>query len=223
MKKKEVFVVVLILALTEIHIYSQDQNEVVKFNAGADFYSSYIFRGTRFGSSPALQPAVKLTSGNLTTGVWGSFDASGYSEVDPYFSYSLPFGLTLGLTDYYFPDEPLFDVTEEDGSHAFEINGGFSKWGLTLGANYIINEAGGAGSAGGDMYFQAGFSFTSLNIFVGAGDGWHTSDGEFDFCNIGIGTGKEIAITEKFSIPVTGLVIVNPDREQLFVVVGFSF
>jgi hypothetical protein len=73
------------------------------------------------------------------------------------------------------------------------------------------------------MYFQAGYSFTYFNLFVGAGDGWHTSDGEFALCNVGIGTSKTIKLTETFSIPVIGQVILNPEKEQLFVVVGFSF
>ena len=34
---------------------------------------------------------------------------------------------------------------------------------------YIVNEAGGAASAGGDMYFQAGYAFKDFNLFAGAG------------------------------------------------------
>ena len=74
-----------------------------------------------------------------------------------------------------------------------------------------------------DMYFQAGYAFKYFNIFLGAGDGWHTSDGEFALCNLGIGTSKVIKITDTFAIPVNGQVILNPEREQLYVVVGFSF
>jgi hypothetical protein len=58
---------------------------------------------------------------------------------------------------------------------------------------------------------------------VGAGNGWHTSDGEFKLCNLGIGTTKTIIVSDNFSIPVTGQVILNPDREQLFLVIGFTF
>jgi hypothetical protein len=94
---------------------------------------------------------------------------------------------------------------------------------MSLSANYIVNEAGGIASAGGDMYFQAGYAFKYFNIFVGAGNGWHTSDGDFNLCNLGIGTTKEIKITDSFSIPVIGQVILNPEKEQLYVVVGFSF
>ncbi|HEX2921401.1 MAG TPA: TorF family putative porin [Bacteroidales bacterium] len=202
---------------------TQAQEEGHKFTAGVDLYSNYVFRGTRFGTGPAVQPSVKFVSGGLTAGVWGSFDAAGYAEADPYVSYAFPFGLSLGVTDYYYPGQELFDVSEATGSHAFEVNSGFSKGGFSLSANYIINKSGGAASAGGDLYFQAGYTVSNVNIFAGAGDGWHTSDGEFNLCNIGIGTSKTITVTDSFSIPVSGLVIVNPEREQLFVVVGVSF
>jgi len=156
-------------------------------------------------------------------GVWGAFDANGYSEVDPYVSYSFPFGLTLGLTDYYSPALPLFaKTTDSTGSHALELNAGFTVGGLSLSANYIVNEAAGIASAGGDMYFQAGYAFSQFSIFVGAGDGWYTTDGEFAVCNIGIGTTKEIKITDTFSVPVNGQIIMNPEREALYLVIGFS-
>jgi len=203
----------------------QGQEEVAKsgFSVGADLYSNYIWRGTKYGKGPSVQPTVKYFNGGLTVGVWGSFDASGYAETDPYISYTLPAGLSFGLTDYYYPGLPVFDVSDTAGSHALEINAGFARGGLTLAANYIVNQAGGAGSAGGDMYYQAGYSFKNFNIFMGAGNGWHTSDGNFAICNVGIGTTKSITLSDRFSIPVAGQIILNPEKEQLFVVVGFSF
>jgi hypothetical protein len=214
---------VLILLTTVTGVNAQDEEKKSNFSVGADFYTSYIWRGTRYGQGPSLQPSVKFAKGGFTVGVWGSFDANGYSETDPYISYTLPFGLSLGLTDYYYPGLDLFETSKADGSHALEMNAGFTTGGLTLNGNYIFNEAGGAGSAGSDMYFQAGYAFSNVSLFVGAGNGWHTSDGEFALCNVGIGATKEIQITDKFSIPVNGQVIMNPDRKQLYVVVGFSF
>lgn len=193
------------------------------FNPGLDIYSSYIFRGTRYGTGPSFQPNFKISGQSLTAGVWGAFDATGYAEADPYITYAFPFGLTIGITDYYYPDLKLFDTSVETGSHALELNLGFTVKGFSLSANYIVNEAGGIGSSGGDKYFQAGYSFSSFNIFLGGGDGWHTSDGNFNICNIGIGAVKQINITEKFAIPLTGQVIINPEREQLFVVAGLTF
>ncbi len=215
---------VILLALTTVAVSAQEaeEKEGPSFSTGVDIYTNYVWRGSKLGTGPSIQPSVKFTAGGLTIGVWGAFDASGYSEADPYISYAFPFGLSLGVTDYYYPSLPLFETSDTAGSHALELNAGYAIGGLSLSANYIVNEAGGAASAGGDLYFQAGYAFDAFSIFLGAGDGWHTTDGEFDICNIGIGTTKEIKITDTFSVPVTGQVVVNPEREQLMIVVGFS-
>lgn len=224
MKKKVLFFagLVSLLVLTQTNLRAQDEEKSSSFSVGTDIVSNYIWRGTKF-SGPSMQPTVKFATGGLTLGVWGSFDVTGYAEADPYISYSFPFGLSLGVTDYYYPGLKLFDVSTATGSHALELNSGFTAGGLSLSANYIINEAGGAASAGGDTYFQAGYAFSSFNLFVGAGNGWHTSNGNFNVCNIGLGTSKEIVLSDSFSIPVSGQIIVNPEREALYVVIGFSF
>jgi len=212
----------MVMELLPVQVSAQDEQSS-KLTVNADLYSNYIWRGSKLGTGPAFQPSVKFSDGGLTIGVWGSFDARGYSETDPYISFSFPFGLSLGITDYYLPDLDLFEISEAEGSHAMELNGGFSKGGFSLSANYIINEAGGIASAGGDKYFQIGYSFKNVSLFAGAGDGWHTIDGGFDLCNIGLSTSKMINITDTFSIPVCGQVIFNPDRGKLFVVAGLSF
>ena len=218
MKKKITLIAFILLALSTFQVNAQDE-KTSPFTVGADFYSNYIWRGTKL-AGPSFQPTVKFNTGGLTLGVWGSFDAAGYDEVDPYISYAFKNGLSIGVTDYFFPSTG--GSFTADSANAYEINVGFTTGGLTLSANYIINEAKTALSIGEDKYFQAGYAFTNFNISVGAGDGWHTSDNEFNVCHVGIGTGKVIKITESFSIPVTGQVIFNPDRNQLFVVAGFS-
>jgi len=233
MKKILMITASVLLLITFIpSVNAQEDEEASKWNAGLDIYSSYIWRGSKFGTGPAFQPSVKFTTGGLTVGVWGSFDAAGYTEADPYISYSFPFGLSLGITDYYYPTHAdstgamtgsdFSDFDKATTYHALEINGGYTFKGLSLSANYILNESGGALSSGGDLYFQAGYAFSNFNISVGAGNGWHTSDTEFNVCNINLGTSKTIEISEKFSIPVNGSIIYNPDRNQLFVVVGIS-
>ncbi len=192
------FTGVLAGLLISTGLKAQDEESPSKFSAGADLYSNYVWRGTKLGTGPAVQPTVKFVTGGLTVGVWGSFDAHGYTETDPYISYAFKFGLSLGMTDYYYPGLEFFDVSDSTGSQAFEINAGYTIKGLSLSANYIVNEAGGAASAGGDKYFQAAYAFKHFNIFLGAGDGWHTSDGDFAICNVGIGTTKEIKITDSF-------------------------
>jgi hypothetical protein len=215
------FMIVSLFLATNIMAQEEDEKQS-KFSAGADLYSSYVWRGSKLGTGPAFQPSVKFATGGLTIGAWGSFDAAGYMESDLYASYEFGFGLSLGITDYYYPDYDFFDVSDTTGAHAFELNAGYSVAGLSLSANYILNKAGGAASAGGDMYFQAGYAFKNVDIFLGAGNGWHTSDGKFMICNVGVGTGRTIKITDKFEITVSGQLIFNPEKEKMYAVVGFS-
>lgn len=218
MKKKITLLFFALFAICTMSVNAQEESKS-SFTAGADFYSNYVWRGSLFGQGPAFQPTVKFTSGIFTAGVWGSFDASGYAEADPYFSLAIPGGISLGMTNYYYPRLGSF---ASDSTSAYEINLGYATGGLSLSANYILNKASVAGSAGNDKYFQASYAFKNVSLTVGAGDGWHTSDGKFNVCNIALGTGKEIKITDSFSIPVTGQVIFNPQKNQLFMVVGFS-
>ena len=222
---RSILLAVLVFMLST-PLYSQDE-ETSPFNTGADFYSSYIWRGTKLGTGPAVQPVLEFSSGFFTSGAWGSFDFSGYQEVDLYLSFSLPSGFSVGITDYYSPDLKYFDYSAASGSHAFELNLAFAGERLSFEADYILNEAGGIGSAGNDLYLQAGFSFRYFSLFAGAGNGWLLNDPEADtgkikLCNIGLEVSRSLRITDTFEIPVLGQLIFNPDMEQLFLVVGFS-
>lgn len=212
------------LVMVPVNLKAQEEKSS-PFDVGGDLVSSYLWRGTKFGTGPAIQPYLSFAVGGFEIGGWGSycFTSNEGAEADLYLSYGFDFGLSIGLTDYYFPGTEYFDYSTESGAHAFEINLGYEIKGLSIAANYILNEAGSAGSAGGDMYFELGYGFSYFSLFAGAGDGWHTSDGEFNVCNFGISAAKDIEITDKFSLPVSGSLIWNPEKEQFHVVVGVSF
>ena len=190
-----------------------------EFSTSLDIYSSYIWRGAKLGSGPAFQPGVEFSAGGLALGAWGSVNASDAEafEMDLYASYSLgPVSLTV--TDYYFGGS-YFDYSEAGSIHFIEPLASVSLGDLSLTAAYMF----GAGFSSGDTYLEAAYSFGSFDLTVGAGDGQYTSDGEFMVCNVGIGTSKEIKITDSFSLPVSGAVILNPSTEGFFVTVGVSF
>jgi len=230
MKRNDLFggLLTLLIAsilVSPINLNAQDKEKPSPFNIGGDLVSSYVWRGTKYGNGPAIQPYLELALGNFSIGGWGSycFTSNEAAEADLYLSYGFDFGLSIGLTDYYFPGTEYFDYSTENGSHAFEINLGYELGGFSIAANYILNEAGSAGSAGNDLYFEAAYGFEYFSLFAGAGDGWHTSNGEFMFCNLGISAEKEIKITDSFSLPLSGALIWNPEREQFNIVLGVSF
>ena len=207
---------VLVLTLLISVSGSKEAAAQVEVSTGMDLYSTYVWRGVAY-SGPSWQPYVDLAVGDLTIGAWGSQGYDGFQEMDLYISYSLG-DLSAGLTSYYYPGSNW----TEDGSQAYEVNLGYSLGSISIGANYILNEAESAGSDGGDMYFELGYSGSAADIFIGAGDGWHSSTTDFGLVNIGVTKSKDIIITESFSIPLTGAVIYNPDSEQLYILAGIS-
>lgn len=214
-------VVVTVMVAMTLDLKTAKAQEI---SPGVDLVSTYVWRGVAY-SGPSIQPYVEFSSGGFALGAWGSqgidgiiaseVSSNGFQEMDLYASYSFDFGLSVGVTDYYYPGTPFF----EDFAHAFELNVGLSAGDLSLSGNYIFA---GEGSVGDDMYFELGYSAGAADLFIGGGDGWHTSDGDFDLVNIGIGTSKEIPITDSFSLPVSGSVILNPHTEQFYIVAGIS-
>jgi len=213
MKKKITLVVFTLLAICTLNVKAQ-------WSAGADVVSSYVWRGSKAGAF-SIQPTIKYTDGGFSIGAWGSGDITtgAPQEADLFATYAFKSGLSIGLTDYHYNVDTLSLFGKN--VHAFEANLGYTVGKLSLSGNYIFNSA--SGSIGDDKYFEAGYQFASAKLFVGAGDGWYTKDGSFQICNIGVSTTKTIKITDSFSIPFTGSVIVNPDKEQIFYVVAMSF
>ncbi|NOR33391.1 MAG: hypothetical protein GQ579_01790 [Bacteroidales bacterium] len=220
------------MLISPMKLNAQDEETASLFDVGLDFVSSYIWRGTKFGTGPAVQPSIELATGGFAVGGWGNynFTADEGAEADICLSYSFKFGLSIGVTDYYFPGTEFFDFSTENGAQAFEVNLGYEYKGFLAAANYFINEAGGAGNEGGDLYFELGYGFKYFAIHFGAGNGWHTvedennpNEADFNICNIGISSSKDIKITESFSLPLFGAVILNPDTKQFHVVAGVSF
>jgi len=154
----------------------------------------FIWRGSKLGTGPAFQPTIDFTTGGLSIGVWGSFDGCRIYGIWPL--RFLQFSVRPDVRGYWllFIGFLIYSISRNTtGSHALELSAGIwirRTW--TFSANYIINEAGGVGSYGGDMYFQAGYAFEHVeNLFLGAGNGWYTSDGEcWLLCNVGLGTGN---------------------------------
>ena len=209
------FNLLTIVALMSTNIsYSQD--------FGADLVSSYVWRGTQFGSGAHIQPYMDLGSGNLTGGVWGSFATSalgGGNELDLWVSYD--FGpLALTLTNYTFPGE---GGTYLEGEGLFngdytEVAASTSLGGVDLSAGYFTElEA---------LYVELGFSTGAIDIAVGYADdmatAWYAGGGS-GLVNMSFSGSKDISITESYSLPVFGSFIINPEAETAFLVFGISF
>ncbi|MTI88678.1 MAG: hypothetical protein FH748_11995 [Balneolaceae bacterium] len=187
---------------------------------GADVVSRYVWRGTDFGNAPAVQPYMEVTSGDFTIGAWGSYELSantGGTEADLYISYSID-DFSIGITDYYFPSVfapgNYFDFED---SHTYELNLGYGIDDFSISANYYF-----AGNANDDLYFEATYAVSNVELFAGIGNESYSTTGDFEFVNFGLTTSKDIKISDEFSLPVFSSFILNPDSERIFLLFGFS-
>ena len=209
------FTLLTIVALFSTNIsYSQD--------FGADLVSSYVWRGTQFGSGSHIQPYMDLESGNLSGGIWGSFPTSakgGGNELDLWMSYD--FGpLALTITNYTFPGEGgVYSKGEGlfNGDYT-ELSASTSIGGVDLSAGYFTEvEA---------LYIELGTSIGAVDVALGYGDDSADAfyaDGESGLINMSFSGSKDIQITDNYSLPVFGSFIVNPKAETAFLVFGISF
>jgi len=227
--KKTLLIAASMLFLVTILTPSVKAQEV---DAGLDIYSSYVWRGIKFGEGAAFQPWVEFSAGGFALGAWGSYCVSDNeaAEADLYASYGFDLGevgsLSFTLTDYYFPGTTGDPVAWSDGdNHFFEPMVGLGLGPVSFSAAYMFYDgAGKDADASGDLYLEAAVTAGPVDITLGGGNGAYSmkSDAGFDICNIGISTSKEIKITDSFSLPLSGAVILNPSYDSFHIVVGIS-
>jgi len=216
----------------------------LEFNAGADFVSRYIWRGSDFGQSPSIQPSLSMGIAGFEAGFWGAYTFSNNShdadELDAWISYTVDIKNSVSLstivTDYYFPNAGLrysnynnYDNANGSGAHTIEVGlsiGGAEKFPITVAAYMNVYN-----DEGNNIYFQADYPVevenVGLDFFVGgtAGSkenpGYYNSD-SFTMINIGLTATKEIKISDEFSLPVFVSYILNPKVDISHLVFGIS-
>lgn len=184
---------------------------------GADLVSRYVWRGTDFGNSVSIQPALSYTIGGLEIGAWASYALadSGSNENDFYLTYSIG-DLGITLTDYYYPEKmDAFNYSDEDGIHMLEASVSYSMGSFSMLAGYFFS-----GDPDNSMYLEAGYEIytkddTGASLIVGAGDGTYVeNDDKLNVVHIGIS-----ASSGSLSVSY----IVNPQAETNYLVFGYSF
>jgi hypothetical protein len=214
-----------------VEVKAQDE-ESSPFSAGADFMSRYVWRGLDYGGAPSIQPCLEFSTGGFAIGAWGAYTTAfaaandkGVQEMDLYATYTFADIFTVGVTDYFFPQESdynynYFDYGSDSSAHVLEGMVSFNgleglPLSLLVGVNLVNDDD-------NSVYFELGYSLSVLDLFIGAGNGVYTSEGGFVVVNVGISSSKEIPITENFSLPVSASLITNPDAKQIHLVFGIS-
>jgi hypothetical protein len=232
MKRLSTYSLAILVGLILANIpYANAQQKQSVIDLGADIMSRYVWRGLDYGASPSIQPNIEMDAGNFTVGAWGAYtvNSPGVQEIDLYASYTVKNLLTLGMTDYFFPTETAdyeYLNYSTEYQHIIEATASFNGTEnlplSIMGGINLVNDP------DNSVYIELAYSLDIIKIFLGAGNGFYTLEdpGEedvFGVVNLGIGTGKNIQVTENYSLPVSASLIANPQANRIHLVFGISF
>jgi hypothetical protein len=225
MKKMRVLAICVIAVLATMNVKAQ-------FATGADIVSSYIWRGIpqEAHGTPNIQPYVSFTTGGLTLGSWASGSFSGnVKEVDLYATYAISSAFAITLTDYNynFGSQPDYFNYSSTTGHVFE--GTIAYTGPALSASVNTMFAGADKLANGNnafsTYIELGYQINPVaKVFLGGvvGESGTYATTGLGITNVGLKVSKSIVITDKFSLPVYGILGANPYAKNAFFVAGIT-
>lgn len=200
--------------------FGQEKETKGVLEISSDVVSRYVWRGTQYSDAPAIQPGVSYSKGGFSAGAWGSyaFDNIG-TECDLYIGYDFDFGLGLIVNDYFFPSYDGSTLSEggylDDTYHTFEIGLTYDIKDFSMGAYRYMNQD-------EDIYVEASYTIKNTKLFIGAGDNAYSASGNFNVCSAGFTVSKEISLTENWKVSPYASFIVNPNKEQGFLVLGIT-
>jgi hypothetical protein len=241
MKKIKFLAICAIAVLTATSAKAQ-------FSTGADVVSSYVWRGfsqdrsiitikgdtTSLLGTPNIQPYASFTAGKFTIGSWASSSFGGLvKEVDLYATFAPSSSFAITVTDYnwgFASKKGYFDYSKTT-DHIFEATvayTGSEKFPISASINTMFAGADKKASNGKQAYstyIEVGYLVTPLvKVFagglIGESGAYVTTSG--GITNAGIKVSKSVSITDKFSLPVYGIVGANPYKKDVFFVAGIT-
>ena len=224
-----------VLAICAIAVLSVTSAKA-QFATGADIVSSYVWRGfpqEATKGTPNIQPYVSFTTGGLTIGSWASSSLLGnVKEVDLYATYAFSSQLALTVTEYYWgfaSPKGYFDYSATT-DHIYEATlayTGTEKFPISASVNTMFAGAdkNSSGKQALSTYIELGYQITPFaKVFAGglATAGTAYGSPAAGITNVGLKVSKSIAITDKFSLPIYGIVGANPSTGGAFFVAGVT-
>jgi hypothetical protein len=215
------------------------KKSIVDFTTNVDIYSRYLWRGFQNGNAPAFQPTFKMTIKNFSIGAWGSLqfsDVPGRSvpETDLFASYTLPKGFSITVNDYFISadEQSLGDFSDYSDKGLHQIEGyltwaGPEKFPLSINFGYSFMgakySAASVGNMNGSFFTELDYAIKNLTIVVAGGNKYYTQKDAYNLVNVGFKIVKNAVITDKFTLPITGQLMYNPNTKHIYYTVGFSF
>jgi len=229
MEKKKILTSVLLFLILASSAYSQ-------FSMNVDLVSNYVFRGIEQDlvhphGTPNIQPTLSYTTGGFSIGTWGSYAISGsVKEIDLYAIYVFPKLFSLTLTDYNWGFTQNYFYYGENTDHVFEgsLNYlGVSSFPLSVSANVMFYGADKKmnGKQAYSSYIELSYPVKdNVKLFVGGSlmESLNYGTTGFGVTNTGVKVSKTLTVSEKFSLPVFGILGFNPNAKDAYLVAGIT-
>lgn len=203
---------------------------VIKHSVGLDvfLYSRYVWRGVQFGNGPSVQAQVSYANDGFMAACYVSKSmngsAMGYpntSNVMIGYQYN---GISLFVDDYYFYDEDNIDRYfdwSDTTLHYIEARLRYDHVRFYGMGSYNVYAGNGANKA---PYVEAGYKVPEKGLTFFAGYVFDRSDLNFSttagMTNVGMSKQKEVKFSDKFSLPLSATLMVNPNYKNVVDVLG---
>lgn len=227
----------LLLGLMSITSYSQD------FFVKANFVSAYLWRGLNVGG-PCIQPSLGVTWKGLTLNAWASTELGHKcNEIDMTLTYENK-GFFAYINDVFVQEGDakfnFFNYKNQSTNHCIEVGAGYTihpkfplrltwytmvagkDWDITTDEAGEIIDKDRRWSSYFEMIYP--FNFKGVGIALEAGIApWKSTYAEkFNVVNVSVEVSKVIPITQRFSLPIAGKLMFNPDSKQTHFAVKLS-
>lgn len=235
---KRLLICIMMTLFISSSAFAQEEKKF-ELTPAVDIVSSYVWRGA-YQTGAAIQPTLTASYAGLSLAVWGSTDFSTSSdefrskEFDLALSYEKN-GFTVLVNDYWWSGEGA-RYGRYSTDHYFE-----GMIGYHFGESFPLSLSWSTFFAGGDKdekgdqnfstYIEAGYEFdvwgvkATPAIGISPWTGMYNKEGKegFSVPSISLAVSKDIKITDSFSLPLFSEVIVSPENDDVFLVVGLSF
>lgn len=220
----QILFIIIILFFAKL-ASSQNDTDKIQLKANADIASRYIWRGSDYFNSPAIQPDLELVYKNkIGIGAWGSISfANQPIQENDLFIFANIKSFSVYLYDYFY-------INQNTDNHYFNYNPKNTGHTLSTDISYTISDhipltiLASYNFLGNDTlhssYLELSYAFKKqpVRIFCGATNrsGWYGNS--MGIVNTGFQYTKKIKISEHFELPIDFQCIINPQKENLYLV-----
>ena len=217
--KKLIISLTLILTLV-VNMFSQDFI--------GNITSNFIWRGKMISDKISVQPILYFDKGDSIlmheVGTFSSFTLDGsYKEVDLYYKLTYKW-LFVSITDYMFDTNNILNYDKNTTNNALEPAFGVKISNLSLSFNTFIwgADKDSVNKQFYSSYIEASYLIKNVNLFIGFTPYKSIYADKFSVVNIGTTFTKNVII-DKFTLPISSTLMLNPNSKHIFANLTFSF